>query len=387
VTTRPTYSIDEIKSMLLGQLDSVVARYAPPASGSHTTMGVYYTLNPGRADRSVGSFCIRMSGPKAGRWNDYAVGSVQGEGFGDVLDLIALSLNCDLTEAIKEARSFLGLQTDSPDDVARRKRAAELAAARQKQAAAKDKETREKRARAGHAIWLGGQERIKGTPVEFYLRDARGIDLAQLGRQPGVLRYVPSLNYYHEDPQTGEVFEGAYPAMVAIITNVRGMVAGVHRTWLAPRPDGRWGKAPVPASKKVLGDYSGAAIHIWKGIGPRGGKPQGLSHAPAGTHVFIAEGIEDALSCVMLKPDARVLAAISLGNLGQVQLPDTVSDVTLVADLDENETAQKALQRAIAQHQKRGRVVRVFQNTWGGKDLNDALRAAQQTQATQEKQA
>ena len=112
MSPRPTYSLDEIKGMLIDQLDSVLAQYAPPASGSHTTFGKYYTLNPGRADRSVGSFCVTVSGPDAGRWNDYAVGSVPGQGYGDVLDLIALSLGCDMQGALREARGFLGLQSD-----------------------------------------------------------------------------------------------------------------------------------------------------------------------------------------------------------------------------------------------------------------------------------
>jgi len=375
MSPRPTYSLDEIKGMLIDQLDSVLAQYAPPANGSHTTFGKYYTLNPGRADRSVGSFCVTVSGPDAGRWNDYAVGSVPGQGYGDILDLIALSLGCDMQGALREARGFLGLQSDSPDDVRRRKQAAEVSAERRKQAEASAKDKKLRRMKAAQAIYLSGHP-IANTPVEFYLRDQRGIDLRSLGRQPGVLRYVPQLKYYHEDKETGEVFENFYPAMVAMITNHRGENVAVHRTWLAQKDNGTWDKAPVPKAKKVLGDYWTSSIHIWKGIGPRGGKPGSLREVKPGAHVFIAEGIEDALSAVILKPEARVLSAISLSNLGHVVLPEAVSNVTLIADLDENDTARAELDRAINSHQAAGRTVRVFQNRWGGKDLNDALRAA-----------
>lgn len=371
---RPTYSIDEIKSMLVDRLDAVIAQYAPPAKGSYTAMGKYYTLNPGRADRSVGSFCITVSGPDAGRWNDFAVGSVPGQGYGDVLDLIALSLNCDMIGALREARALLGLQTDSAEDVARRKEAARKAAERRKAAEASDRNRKVAKQRAAVAIWLGGQERIKGTPVEFYLRDQRGIDLAKLGRQPGVLRYVPKCKYYHEDRETGEVFEGEYPAMVAMITNGRGQNVAVHRTYLAIDAQGHWNKAPLPAPKKVLGEYFGASIHVWKGIGPRGGKPGSLRNVPEGSRVFITEGLEDALSAVMLMPEARVLAAVSLGNLGHVDLPRAVTDVTLLADQDDNDTAREMLRRAVLKLQNDGRRVRLFQNRWGGKDLNDAYR-------------
>lgn len=371
---RQTYSLDEIKAMLTDRLESVVAKYAPPAQGSHTVHGRYFTLNPGRADRSVGSFCITMSGPDRGRWCDYAVGGYDGRG--DVLDLIALSLNCDLKSALREARSYLGLQSDSPEDVARRKAAVERAQSRQRQAMVEEKDRQARRSRAAHAMFLSAQAQLRGTPVEYYLRDRRGIDLGELGRQPGALRYLAQCKYYDEDPQTGEITEGEYPAMVAAICDWRGHHVATHRTWLAIGPDGRWDKAPVPKPKKVLGSYAGAAINLWRGIGSRGGKPASLPQCPPGTRVLIAEGIEDALSTVLLLPQARVIAAISLGNLGAVRLPANVSDVTLVADLDENDSAREALRRAIAAHQKAGRRVRIFQNRWGGKDLNDALRSA-----------
>ena len=80
----------------------------------------------------------------------------------------------------------------------------------------------------------------------------------------------------------------------------------------------------------------------------------------------------------MQRPGARVLAAISLGNLGAVKLPPNVSKVTLIADLDEGEEQRAALDRAIAAHHAAGRRVAVWKNQSGGKDLNDALRAAHQ---------
>lgn len=372
MASRQTYSLDEIKDMLLAQIQSVVDQYAPPAEGSYRHRGLYFTLNPGRADRHVGSFYIHMEGDKAGRWMDHATGD-----FGDILDLIALNLGCDMKGALAEARAFLGLQTASAEDVARRKAAAEAAAERRRQAAAADREKAERRRKAAQRIFLSAQAALRGTPVHLYLRDRRGIDLSRLGRQPRSLRYHPACKYYHEDPETGEIFDGEYPAMVAAICDAAGNFVGVHRTYLSlDRRDGIWGKAPVPVPKKVLGDYAGAAINIWRGIGPRGGKPASLPQCPPGTHVYVAEGIEDALSVALLLPDQRVIAAISLSNLGQVRLPENVSTVTLVADQDDHIQARELLMRAAGAHSQAGRVVKLWRNPWGGKDLNDALRAA-----------
>lgn len=370
---RQTLSVEDVKDLLHAQRHAVAYRYAPPAPGSYEFGGGYWTLNPGRADNSVGSFVVWLEGQKAGRWNDYAT-----KGNGDLLDLIALSLHCSLKEAFREARLFLGLTADRPEDVARRKAAAERARAERAEAERKARAARAERHKRAFALWLSGQERIAGTPVEFYLRDSRGIDLAQLGRQPGALRYHPECFYKHVDPETGEVIEGKWPAMLALASDAAGKPVACHRTWLALGPEGRWGKAPLPEPKKVLGDYKGGSIHLWRGMGPRGGAGKRLAEADPGSRVYLTEGVEDALSVVMALPEARVLAAISLSNFGNVVLPANVAEVVLVADRDEGEQARMALDRAVAAHVEAGRVVRLWQNSHGGKDVNDALKAARE---------
>lgn len=120
VPSRQTYSIDEIKLMLVAQVEAVARHYALCLRSAYVDGHQYWTLNPGRGNRSVGSFVVHISGAKCGRWNDYATGE-----HGDLIDLIALALGCDARGALREARSWLGLETDSPEDIARRKAAAE----------------------------------------------------------------------------------------------------------------------------------------------------------------------------------------------------------------------------------------------------------------------
>lgn len=373
---RQSWTIDELKAMLTARADAVARRYAPEAPGSYSLHGGWWTLNPGRADRSVGSFVVWTEGQKAGRWNDYATAE-----HGDLIDLIRLAQGGSMADALIEARNFLGLTADDP--AARRRRQAEIErqqahAAEARRTAAATAETTRRRA---VALWLGARDRIAGTPVEFYLRDRRGIDLARLGRQPRALRFHPGCYWTHTDPETGEVLQGRYPAMLAIASAADGRPVAVHRTWLALDPKtGRWDKAPLPAPKKVLGDYRGAAIHIWSGLGPRGGKGRRLAEAEPGSHLYLTEGIEDALSVVDLLPEARVLAAISLSGLASCWLPPAIASLTIVGDRDPGEPAQAALARAIAARAAEGRTVRLWQNDFGGKDLNDALRQAQTTQ-------
>ncbi|AQS46530.1 hypothetical protein BMG03_00985 [Thioclava nitratireducens] len=365
---RQTYTVEDVKGMLLDRVEDVARYYAPWTEGAHIHQGGYWTLNPGRADRKVGSFVIWISGPRAGRWNDFS--STQ---HGDLLDLIALSLGCDLKSAFREARSFLGLQSDSPEDIARRKAAAERARQRQAEARRDEAAKRARRRKQAFALWLSARERIKNTPVEHYLRDKRGIDLERLGFQPRALRFHPACYYRHVDPETGEIIEGEFPAMLALASNLKGDGVACHRTYLGLDDRGRWGKAQLPEAKKILGDYKGASIHIWRGLGPRGGKGKRLSEADPGSHVFLTEGIEDALSCAVVLPEARILSTISLSNLAAVELPPAIASVTLVADRDEGPQARDALGRAVRAHADAGRQVRVWLNREGGKDLNDAL--------------
>jgi hypothetical protein len=374
MAARQTYSLEQIKDMLHARIDQVAHHYAPPASGSYTDRHLYFTLNPGRADRSVGSFCIHVSGPKVGRWNDYATGDK-----GDVIDLIALNLGCSLSDAVREARAFLGLETDSPELRVARAKAAERAKEQRLAAEREDAARAEKLARQAEGIFLSAEPDITGTPVEYYLR-GRGIDLDLLPRLPGSIRYHHALQWYEEttDPETGEVttVREKLPGMVAAIVNGRGKIIGVHRTYLAWTQDGRVVKADVSAAKKVLGRALGGRIGLSSGDGPRGGKGAPLAQCPPGTRVYIAEGIETALSAVILKPEARVLACVSLANMGQIELPRNVAEVVLLSDNDTNPQALAQFQAAVDAHARAGRRVRVWRSDVPGEDLNDALQRA-----------
>jgi hypothetical protein len=374
MSARQTYSIDEIKDMLHARIDQVVDHYAPRASGSYIDKGLYFTLNPGRADRSVGSFCVHLSGPKIGRWNDYATGDR-----GDVIDLIRMSLGLsDNTAAFREARAFLGLETETPEIRIARAKAIERAKVQRKAAEEAAAAEAIKRQKHAEALYLSGREDLFGTPVQYYLA-GRGIDLSDLPHPPGALRYHAALGYYREDtdPETGEVTttRSKLPGMVAAMVNGRGQIVACHRTYLHLGDRG-WTKANLPDDKKVLGSIQGASIRLSSGIGPKGGKGVPLAQCAPGTRVIIGEGIETCLSAMLLWPSERVLAAYSLTNMGRVELPRNVSEVVLLCDNDEHQQAKDAFEAAVQAHAKAGRLVRVWRSEIPGEDLNDALKRA-----------
>ena len=112
----------------------------------------------------------------------------------------------------------------------------------------------------------------------------------------------------------------------------------------------------------------------------RGASGKRLRDMPAGEPVHVSEGLEDALTYAMIAPEARVLMAGTLGNIGQMVLPPQCGDVVILAQRDEpGSPADLSLQKQIEALQARamaeGSARRVL-CLWPGdefKDLNDEL--------------
>lgn len=149
-----------------------------------------------------------------------------------------------------------------------------------------------------------------GTLVETYLR-ARAIEPDRL--PDGVLsqiRFMPEMAYYAPGDKRA-VMMGMCPAMVAPMQNSNGKIQAVHLTYLRADGSGKvdfkdaQGKA-LPA-KKVKGKPWGCAIRL----------------GPKAATMAVSEGIENALTHYMVKPDVPVWAAYSLYNLAGHGLVNT----------------------------------------------------------------
>lgn len=295
------------------------------------------------------SLSVRLTGDRAGVWADFASGEK-----GDALDLVRLALyGGDRVQAMIWARRWLGLGEDGVGTVDTIRRAAPPVAA------APDPEALRRR-RQSLALFLEAEAVIRGTPVEAYLTN-RSIPMAELGRQPRALRFHPACWCAER--------RGPLPAMLGAITSAEGEHLATHRTYLE-ECSGAWRKAALQTAKKVLGGYAGGFIPIWRGAFGRS-----MREAEEGETVVIAEGIETALSCAVLTPELRVIAAVSLSNLGRLVLPSALSRITIAADDDAPESpAARALQSAIDRFAAEGRAVHVAR--WAGGDFNDALAGA-----------
>jgi len=270
--TRHLYSVSEIARMLDAHAATIARELFPAGkrAGGEWRVGSL-AGEPGQ------SLAVCIQGSKRGVWRDFAAGIG-----GDMLELVAQArYGGDKAEALRWARRFLGLSdraappgSPPPPPPPRAEAADEL---------------RRDFAGKARALWHGAVP-IGGTPAAAYLA-GRGISLAELGRAPGALRY-------RADVWCSER-QGYHPAMLAAIVRA-GLIVGVHRTYLAPGPAGRWLKAPIREPKKVLGSLGGGWIALWRG---RSLKP--WAEAPDDDTLAIAEGIEDALTVALHRPEWR----------------------------------------------------------------------------------
>lgn len=340
--------IAEISGMLAGRMLALAAELLPGGrrEGAEWRCGSV-AGEPGR------SMAVRLSGPKAGVWCDWA--GAPGDR-GDPVDLVAKVLfGGDKGKAIRWARAWLGIDRLDPRSIAQQRRQAVV---------------KEKRAQASEA-WVRGKamqifieaKPLPGTPAEAYLQ-GRAIDWRRLGRYPGALRFHPGL----PDPETGEF----HPTLLAAITGSDGRICAVHRTFLEASGDGTVAKASgLEDPKATLGTYAhlGGSIRLWRGSS---GLP--LHRAPPAEWIIIGEGIEDVGTAVIAAPEHRALVAVSGGHIANVWLPEGAAGVILLAQNEDNARAVAAFEATVKGLLARKLGVRIARPPADVKDLNDLAR-------------
>jgi hypothetical protein len=103
--------------------------------------------------------------------------------------------------------------------------------------------------------------------------------------------------------------------MIAVVTDLSGVVTGVHRTWLDPST---WDKAPVASPRRAMGHLLGNAVRF--------GEAQDIMAA--------GEGIETTLSLRQILPDMSMLAGLSSAHLAAIQFPPILRRLYVARDLD-----------------------------------------------------
>jgi len=238
------------------------------------------------------SMFVRLRGPNAGKgaagkWTDAATGE-----HGDLLDVIRESCGLfEFADVLAEARCFLSL---SPSELAPESKHSMTPAP------AGSPES----ARRLFAI----SKPIHGTMAETYLR-ARGISAVH---ETASLRFHPSCYYKpdHDSPRE------TWPALIAAVTTLHGVITGVHRTWLDP--SGR-SKAPIDTPRRAMGYLLGNAVRF----------------GPVDDDVLVAgEGIETMLSLRCALPTLPMAAALSANHLAAMALSSSLRRLYIARDAD-----------------------------------------------------
>ena len=195
---------------------------------------------------------------------------------------------------------------------------------------------RKARARLALHLWESSQA-AGSTIVETYLGH-RSITC----EIPRSIRFHPNLRH-----PSGR----SWPAMVALVSRgVDGEPLAIHRTFLAW--DGS-GKAPVDPPKMMLGPCRGGVVRLGD-----------VKH-----QLLVGEGIETCLAA-MQATGIPAWAALSTSGLGNLELPDSIDDVVILADGDK--AGERAALEAADRWQCQQRRVRIARPPQGF-DFNDVL--------------
>lgn len=156
--------------------------------------------------------------------------------------------------------------------------------------------------------------------------------------------------YYYEDG----IKTGAFPTMVALISNKHGKGVSYHLTYTHQQQ-----KLKCSAPKKMMtpvGTITGAYVELF----------------PMEEHICLAEGIENALA-IHDFIDKPVIACLSAHNLSEVDLPDFVKKVEIWGDNDASYCGQRASYTLAERLIREGREVEVKLPPVAGEDWLDYI--------------
>ncbi|WEQ53704.1 toprim domain-containing protein [Komagataeibacter oboediens] len=281
----------------LAESAEAVCRYYLSAGRRH---GNYWLVGdvhntPGR------SLYVRLHGGsdgrgRAGKWTDGATGQ-----HGDLLDIIRESLGLlDFRDVADEARRFLCLPQSEPRQTADRGRSHAFSHDTSGRASGTGT------ADAARRLWAMSRP-IAGTQAETWLRHRDLTHLTDLSS----LRFHPDCYYRADTDSPTET----WPALIAAVTDLKGRMTGVHRTWLAR--DGK-GKAPVGMPRRAMGDLLGHAVRF----------------GMVSDVLAAGEGIETVLSLHEVMPDLPLAACLSSAHLAAMVFPPTLRRLYVLRDDD-----------------------------------------------------
>jgi len=298
--------------------------------------------------RWKGGLTVTIKGSHAGRWRHW----VGDEGGRDLISLYAHAHNVDWKTALKELARDMGL-APSTERMEVPKRAAIQNKTQSEPAVVNPDKSNQAKKLYAQAI------PIKGTLAEKYLREVRGIQ----GKLPSDFRFVQATRHF----ETGDY----RPALIAPIWDANHQLKALTRIFL--NPDGsqykavyqdEQGKTQKANPKLSLGSMGQGGVVVQAGLDPR--------------TLWVAEGVETALSVAQAKPTQTVIASLSLSRFKSIGIQPGVERVVICADHDgQDANSYKSVVAAAEHYLKQGLQVFIAMpyGVEGQKqDFNDVLK-------------
>jgi Ti-type conjugative transfer relaxase TraA len=287
-----------------------------------------------------GEFSVNL---QKGLWCSYKDAQLAG----GPLHLLTQLKNLSFKEAIDYGASWARL---SPNQVHTQKHNFDSSYSQKSEKENLKKEVAESKQKIERAqkLWAKGQP-IQGTIAERYLKEHRKI----VGELSQDFRYLSNVKV------AGEQSAGkTYPCLMVAARSNTGDITAVQLTFLDSKTAN---KADVPVQKRSYGLLKGSAVTI------QAGKDSNL--------LFIAEGVETALSLKAAGIEGTIKASLGLSNIARIEPQDHNTHIVICGDHDApNSPAVKSLQKSVQAFQERGFKVSVIKPDTLGEDFNDILK-------------
>lgn len=203
----------------------------------------------------------------------------------------------------------------------------------------------QKRIEKAQALWNRGKS-IKGTLAERYLREHRKIE----GDLSHDLKYLPQFR----DRYSGN----SYPCLMAAARSAEGSITAAQLTFLDPQTAF---KADIVTPKKSYGVLKGSAVTLQED------KDSNL--------LFIAEGVETALSLKSAEIKGTIKASLGLSNIKRLVPENPHTRIIICADHDALDSpATQNLEESVIALKEKGFSVTVIKPDKLHEDFNDVLK-------------
>lgn len=308
----------------------------------------YHRASSSASERRYGKKGHIAVNLRTGAWIDYKDSSLSGGPLHMLTKLKGLSFK----EAIEYGASWAGISQERIN--VKSHPSPSLAIATEKATSEEKQEEDKIKIKKAHALWEKGKP-IHGTLAEQYLKEYRKIE----GELPQNLRYLPSF----KDRNSGK----AYPCLMAAAKSTEEQVTAVQLTFLDPKTAA---KAKLDVAKKSFGVLKGSSVTLQED------KACFRGLVGDSNTLFIAEGVETALSLKEAGIKGTIKASLGLSNIRRLLPTNPNMHIVICADHDEYDSpAAKSLEKSVLELQEKCFKVTVIKPDKLGQDFNDVLKA------------